>query len=447
MSAVKVFQTTFVLLLLAVCVGEFVVPLPRRRGFAARAVTVGSGMAALWVVSVRLRLGPFSDAARIGDPTSQILTFTAALGVCFVIVLWLFDVTPWAALFCCTAGYTVQNLTSGVHWILASFLQSLDPDVWRMDGIPVALSFCAVSAASIAICYRVFARRMRGAEVERFSDPRIIAALAAVLVFEIFFEVAIRNIASVLSQTSLSVAGWPLELALHAIQLCTCLAVLLIQFEVLYNHLLRREARDSREIVHEQAQQQLVSRDALDQINAHLHDLQHQIDTLRSLDELDRPTLERLSQKIGTFGASVATGNELLDVILTEKSLLSWRDGIELTCVADGRCVSFMSSSELYALFGNAFDNALAAAGKCVEGGRFVSVTLRQVGQMAVAHVENGYVGEVEFEDGLPQTSEDGGLHGYGMRSIAATVERYDGTLSCAAVDGVFHLDVMIPLG
>nr|WP_286163354.1 GHKL domain-containing protein [Olsenella sp. SW781] len=106
-----------------------------------------------------------------------------------------------------------------------------------------------------------------------------------------------------------------------------------------------------------------------------------------------------------------------------------------------------MSSSELYALFGNALDNALAAAGKCVEGGRFVSVTLRQVGQMAVAHVENGYVGEVEFEDGLPQTSEDGGLHGYGMRSIAATVERYDGTLSCAAVDGVFHLDVMIPLG
>ena len=66
---------------------------------------------------------------------------------------------------------------------------------------------------------------------------------------------------------------------------------------------------------------------------------------------------------------------------------------------------------------------------------------------MLLIHVENPYQGGITFEDGLPQTTKaDNRYHGFGMRSMRMIAEQYDGVLTANADDGVFSLDVLLPL-
>ena len=66
-------------------------------------------------------------------------------------------------------------------------------------------------------------------------------------------------------------------------------------------------------------------------------------------------------------------------------------------------------------------------------------------GAMLGLSVENGYVGEIDFApNGLPTSHKKD--HGVGLASVAATVKRYNGTLSIAAKDGVFSAHILLSL-
>ena len=121
--------------------------------------------------------------------------------------------------------------------------------------------------------------------------------------------------------------------------------------------------------------------------------------------------------------------------------------GVELSVMADGEALASMSPTDLYALFGNALDNALEAARKVEEGrGRYISVVVRRAAGMVVVHVENSFAGEAPtFVDGLPQTTKaDRANHGFGTLSVRRIAERYGGTATMACQGQVFTLDVLL---
>lgn len=61
--------------------------------------------------------------------------------------------------------------------------------------------------------------------------------------------------------------------------------------------------------------------------------------------------------------------------------------------------------------------------------------------------VGNAYEGEITFRKGIPRTTKgDEQYHGYGTRSIRATVERYGGYVSFLAKDQWFEMKAMIPV-
>lgn len=71
-----------------------------------------------------------------------------------------------------------------------------------------------------------------------------------------------------------------------------------------------------------------------------------------------------MEQEIRSYEAQNKTGNEVLDTILTSKSLYCQQHGITLTCVADGAALDFMDTMDLCSLFGNALDNAIESVEK-----------------------------------------------------------------------------------
>lgn len=77
--------------------------------------------------------------------------------------------------------------------------------------------------------------------------------------------------------------------------------------------------------------------------------------------------MDEIEKSVSLYDANVKTGNTVLDTILTEKSLLCYKKGIILSCVADGENIAFMEDADVYSLFGNALDNAIEAVLKLEE--------------------------------------------------------------------------------
>ena len=142
------------------------------------------------------------------------------------------------------------------------------------------------------------------------------------------------------------------------------------------------------------------------------------------------------------------TGNEVLDIILTEKSLICREKGIKMTCLADGSKLGFMRDGDLYALFGNIVDNAIEAASALEDSEkRCISLNVGTSGAFVSISENNYYSGSIRFsEDGLPLTDKDTDYHGYGMLSIETVVKKYEGNLSVSVKGDMFRLNVLIPI-
>uniref|UniRef100_UPI00307B0040 ATP-binding protein n=1 Tax=Gemmiger sp. TaxID=2049027 RepID=UPI00307B0040 len=99
----------------------------------------------------------------------------------------------------------------------------------------------------------------------------------------------------------------------------------------------RKKERDAlQNVLQAQYAQYRSAQDSIDLINKKYHDLKHQIAVLRSeTSEEKAHYLDAMEQEIRSYEAQNKTGNEVLDTILTSKSLYCQQHGITLTCVAD----------------------------------------------------------------------------------------------------------------
>lgn len=193
-----------------------------------------------------------------------------------------------------------------------------------------------------------------------------------------------------------------------------------------------------------------MSRESIDLVDRKYHDLKHQINLLRSeISQADRlEYLDALEQEIKAYEAQNKTGNQVLDTILTAKSLLCQNLDIHLTCVADGSTLDFMNSMDLSALFGNALDNAIESVSKISDPEkRLIHLSVARQRQFVRIRVENCYEGELIYRDGnLMTTKKDRLYHGFGVKSMQDTVAKYGGSLTIDVREGWFELRILLPV-
>lgn len=93
-----------------------------------------------------------------------------------------------------------------------------------------------------------------------------------------------------------------------------------------------------------QRQQYQVARQNVQIINKRCHELKVQIANLRKLspEEVPQERIDEAECAARLYDANRNTGNEVLDVVLTEKSLLCESRGIQLNAVANGSCLGFL---------------------------------------------------------------------------------------------------------
>ena len=141
----------------------------------------------------------------------------------------------------------------------------------------------------------------------------------------------------------------------------------------------------------------------------------------------------------------VESGNQAVDIVLTEKNILCKSSGVKFTYMIDGSAFSFLSDREIYSLFGNALDNALEAASRVEDASnRMISLKRNVRGGLVVLQIENTYEGAVDLEDGLPRTTKRECGHGYGLRSIQRIAQRWGGDMSVRTENGIFKLSIFM---
>lgn len=193
-----------------------------------------------------------------------------------------------------------------------------------------------------------------------------------------------------------------------------------------------------------------LSKQSIELVNQKYHDLKHQIEIIRleNAGSNKLSYLDQIEQDIKFYEAQNKTGNNTLDTILTAKSLQCHELGITLTCVADGQALSFMDPIAISALFGNALDNAIESVRKTPDPEkRLINLSIAPKKHFLRIRIKNYFEGQLHFENGLPATSKkDKQYHGFGLKSMQATVKKYHGSMTIETQNNWFELCILFPL-
>lgn len=229
-----------------------------------------------------------------------------------------------------------------------------------------------------------------------------------------------------------------------------CLYVLWVQINQREKMALQRELDGINAAARLQSRQYEITSKTIDSINRKCHDLKHQIHALReATNEQEKSDyLDELENDIMIYDVALMTGNKALDTVLMEKGLFCKNHNIQWSCMVDGTKLDFMKLEDIYAIFGNALDNAVTAVLELKDTEqRVISVKILEQSSLLMIQIQNYYSQSLEFEDGLPVTTKKNKRdHGFGMKSIRHTAEKYNGIVTVQAKNQIFMLQILIPV-
>lgn len=205
-----------------------------------------------------------------------------------------------------------------------------------------------------------------------------------------------------------------------------------------------------------QAQTEILERDyqALSKTytgNAKLyHDLHNHIEAIyQCLTQGDIAAATKYCEELRTpvrnISQTVWTGDKAADYLISSKMALAGQMNVKVKVNIEYPYNTNIRSVDLTTILGNLLDNALEAAEAAAEDFRFVNLTIRRINDMLIIKVENGCKQPPVVQDGqLQTTKKDAVLHGWGIRSVLDTAQRYDGAVDTAFKNGVFQAVVTL---
>ena len=438
----EVFSTAYGIAKLAIAVWMISRTLPRREprlpiilGTLVVIIALGAG-------SIMLGFSAFPALTSNESLFFAVAAFVVELLVATTLQRVVYDCPLWTSVFCCSMAYSIENLSSAAQRIICTSL--LTPNYPPLL-LEESIGYWSITAVVFVVVYLLLVRRIERGGLLQIDDPVMVVAAAIVIGVNMVLDLAVKD-------STIPDRGLPSYdvIALNWIYLFLCVYILYSVFEIVYNRRLQENVLAIERLRASEARQYQMSRENIEAINIKCHDLKHQIRELASGGAaVDGSVLDDISREVGVYDSVVKSGNVALDTILTEKSLYCEKHGITLSCIADGEALGFVEPTELYSFFGNALDNAIEAVERLGDPERrSIALVVKHIGGMVSVHVENYFDGRVEFSgEGLPRTrKDDPASHGFGVRSMRMIIEGRGGSLTCRAVDDVFHLDALIPV-
>lgn len=383
---------------------------------------------------------------------SWILQNALFYGILFVLMIvtvtGLYQIRILDALDITTTGYIVQNLCSQFMQILfrKGIIKMMNQAIYAANGKNVLVGVLIGTFKPfplMVVCYLLlyiaFQNKMNRTNYTEATRRKLLY-ISLLSLLCVLFVSSYRD--------AHAAESFALMLASRLLSMLCCLLLLIMKTGILQLNSVEQENDTLKRLRIAEREQYEQKKETVELINIKCHDLSHQIDLMEKQGMASAQfELNEMKKLIRIYDSSVKTGNETLDVILTERSLYCEKYGIRLSCIADGGKLSFMSVTDIGSLFGNALENAIHAVQKLNNpDDRIISLKVEEKGGMLLIRVENSYADALEFDGELPKTTkEDNGYHGFGLKSIRMVAERYGGVMRIQAGEQ-FVLTVLIPM-
>jgi hypothetical protein len=345
----------------------------------------------------------------------------------------------WGALFCATAGYCLQHISARISSVFEEFI---------LSDMHWALSMF-ISVIIAAIVYTVFYFLILRKEDKKTSlvvenKWQVIIAVCVVGVNIIYNSFGISYLTSI--QITMEEAGLDISVTklllmfVYLMSMLTAVLALALDLGMSKNKRLSGEMEELNRMINEGKRQYEYEKNNIEMINVKCHDLKHQLAAMKG--KIYEEQIDELTGLIDIYDSSIKTGNEALDVVLTQKNFYCSRHGIRLTCLLNGKNYDFIPRHELYALFTNIIDNAIEAVENLPEEKRKISITECNVKGFLTVREENCFAGDLEINDGLPVSKKNSTEHGFGVKSMKLIAEKYGGGVSVNTEGDIFVLDI-----
>lgn len=365
--------------------------------------------------------------------------------------LWLYDIASYllvaAAVALCTDISRAAVLYAAVwamvlYYVGDSLAMTAAHAVSGAGGGPLPMTLAALAAAA-ALYLAVGATLARFMPVDRSYQvgPRQMTSAYVLLV--LVLVLVQFSYGSWYREDDWALWLFPLLLEIY------CATLLYLQHELFKKSYIQQDYAMLNQLWAQQKSQYALARRNIALINRKCHELKHQIRAMHAMFGSEKAeALDELEQSVRIYDAIAKTGNEVLDTVLTEKSLACEASQIQCHCVADGHLLDFMDPVDLYAIFASALDNAIEHVRGIREAERrIIDVLVYAENKLLVIQISNPVSGLPRIgADGLPVSTKSGdGVHGYGLKSVRHAVQKYDGFLTVKVEDGCFHLRILLP--
>ena len=306
------------------------------------------------------------------------------------------------ACYSCARAFVLAELAASLEWQLHCWL-------WPQRGggeIPALLLLAAVYGALYGGLYLFERRRVTAARLKVTAAATLMAAVMALTVF------AVSNLSFIADEQA--------TMSVYYIRTLVDIAgvlILSVQHEQLRETALHSELSAMDAVLLRQYEQDQAKQNA---------------------------ALAEMESDIRRYEAENKTGNPVLDTLLTAKSMYCQQHGINMTCVADGTLLNFLTTGEICTIVGTALDNATESVlTEQDPEKRLIRTAIYAQNGFVMLRFENYCTQPVELgPDGLPRRSSHGG---YDLKSVRAAAEARGGTLTLHWENEWFTLRVLLP--
>ena len=347
-----------------------------------------------------------------------------------------FKVNIQAAMFLGTAGYAMQHFTYKlIQIVIGSIEKGIPSFVDNNYGIyGIYASFVIIS---LPIFYNMFGKKIHNNETLIIEDSRLLIISIILIICTVILNLIYESFVKV-SNLTLFIVGCLFDMV-------CCFLTLFIEFEMLKSKEISEAYIQMKTIWESEKKQLEISKENMDYMKILVHDLKHELNESTLLISKDK--VDELNHRIAAFGNSIKTGNDILDLVIAERTLIVQKENINLSIIADGSVLSNMKQSDCYSLFMNIMDNAIDAVKELPKDQREISLAVRESMGMILIHEVNPFQGTLNFKDGLPQTTKrDSMYHGFGTKSIKGIVDSYSGDCEISIKDNnIYVLNILLP--
>ena len=353
------------------------------------------------------------------------------------------DITAFESIYFAAGAFIWAEFAAALEWQIESFYSPIFHSIfWSV--IPFILMFGIVFTA-FYIAERLVWKDCFERHIIKISSSDVLRVWVAVVIFFILSNLSYVSTKSPFSGTSLQ----EIFNIRTLVDFAGIIMLELFHIQKAENDG-RRELDSIKQTLYLQYMQYRQSSENMELINQKYHDLKHQLQVIRSEEDNQKRIgyIDELEQNINFYDSSIETGNYVLDTVLTDKARQCINQNINMTVVADGSLIKSMHVMDIATVFGNALDNAIEHEVLIPDvKHRMIHVTISKHDELIHIIIENIFSGQLRSDGNrILTTKRDELYHGFGLKSIQYTIEKYDGFMTAKVEDGWFKLKIMLPV-